>query len=297
MAHPPACSTPSPRSLPAQPSPAQTLPARTLLAVFAHPDDEAFGNGGTLARYAAAGFAVHLICATRGGSGKITDPDIPADSDRGVLREAELREACRALGVREPIFLDFHDSGRFERLRRDDPKALVNVDDLDLERALLPHLVRLRPTVMLTFDPHGIYGHIDHLKMHRAATAAFWSVGNLCERPPRRLFYSVMLREAMAAMQELRPASPLSDLEPELYGVSEASLAARLDVSAYAEPKRAAIRAHRSQVGPASSFANVDAQSDAAWAQMMREESFTLGGLRGSFPAPPLDDLFAGLEP
>jgi len=268
----------------------------TLLALYAHPDDEAFGTGGTLARYAAEGHAVHLICATRGESGKITDPDIDPDTDKGKLREAELNDACAALGINAPIMLEYHDSGRYERTRHDDPKALLNVDEMALEQTLLTHIGQLKPDVMLTFDPHGIYGHIDHIRMHRAATAAFWSAGGVMDPAPKRLFYNAIAAERMKEMQAMRENSPLSNLDADLYGVKEASFAAVLDVRAYANQKEGAVRAHRSQVGPQSSFASMtDGSEKDVWQEMFERETFTLGGLRGSFPQMPVDDLFAGL--
>lgn len=269
----------------------------SLLAVFAHPDDEAFGAGGTLARCARAGVDVHLVCATRGEAGKITDPEIDAAADLAALREAELREACAVLGAHPPFLLDFHDSGRGERTRHDDPWALMNVDELDLEAALRPHVARVRPDVMLTFDPHGVYGHVDHLRIHRAATAAFWSAGALVERPPRRLFYNVMSSDRMRALQRARPNSPLARLDPGLYGVAESDLAAVIEVGDLVDTKERAMRAHRSQLGPRSSFAGADeGPGSEAWQEMMQRETFTLGGLRGAFPDPPIDDLFAGLD-
>ncbi len=266
----------------------------TLLAIYAHPDDEAFGAGGTLARYAAAGIDVRLICATRGESGKITDPDIDPASDVAALREGELKDACAALGIPEPIFLGFHDSGRQERTRHDDPQALMNVDEMVLEEALLPWIERFRPQVMLTFDPHGGYGHIDHIRIQRAATAAFWSCGNLVTAAPRRLFYNAIPVERMRRLQAARRGGPMDGLDPARYGVSDDSLAAVLDVSAFMEAKERAIRAHRSQVGPRSSFASREGQQE-GWRAFMERETFTLGGVRGAFPEPPVPDLFAGL--
>ena len=269
---------------------------RSLVAVFAHPDDEAFGCGGTLARYADEGVAVHLLCATRGESGKITDPDIDPGSDVAALREAELRAACDVLGIAEPVFLDFHDSGRAERTRHDDPKALMNVDELELERVIRPHLVRLAPDVMLTFDPHGIYGHVDHVRIHRAASGAFWSTTFEDGSAPQRLFYTSMASDRMRQMQAARERSPLSDLDPDVYGVREDSFAAVLDVAAWRPRKERAVAAHRSQVGPRSSFAGMqDGPAKEMWEEMFLRETFTLGGLRGAFPAPPVGDLFAGL--
>jgi N-acetyl-1-D-myo-inositol-2-amino-2-deoxy-alpha-D-glucopyranoside deacetylase len=268
--------------------------SKTLLAILAHPDDEAFGVGGTLAHYAAQGNKVYLICATKGESGKITDPTIDPNTDKGKMREQELRDSCKVLGIHEPIFLGYLDSGRFERTRHDDTKALMNVDELEIEQQLLEHLAVLKPEVMITFDPHGIYGHIDHIKMHRAATAAFWSAGKVMPNPPKRLFYSAMAASRMKQMQATRENSPLSKLDADIYGVSEDSFAAIIDVNAYLNQKQAAIAAHRSQVGPQSSFAGLnEGEAKKMWEDMMSKETFSLGGLRGSFPTMPVSDLFS----
>lgn len=268
---------------------------KTLLAIFAHPDDEAFGIGGTLTRYAQAGADVRLICATRGESGKITDPDIDPNSNVGELREQELKDACAAMGLEPPIFLDYHDSGREERTQHSNNRALMHVAEDELEAALLEHIADIKPQVMLTFDPHGIYGHIDHIKIHRATTAAFWAAGGVMQPAPRRLFYTVLVADRMKEMQEARPNSPLSKLDADIYGVSEDSLAAVLDVTPYVDQKEKAVKAHRSQTGPTSSFANISRDNE-TWREMFMRETVTLGGLRGSFPAMPVDDLFAGLD-
>ncbi len=270
--------------------------SKTLLAIFAHPDDEVFGNGGTLTHYAKLGYNVYLICATRGESGKITDPSIDPKADKAKLREQELKDACKAMGIKPPILLDFQDSGRHERTQHDNPKALLNVDEFEIEKVLLKHIADIKPDVILGFDPHGIYGHIDHIKMHRATIAAFWSADSVMQPAPKRLFFSAISTERMLKMQEARPSSPLSNLDAGMYGVAEDSFAAIMDISDYAQEKEAAIKAHKSQVGPQSSFANATQEvKDEAWQEMFGRETFTLGGLRGSFPEMPVADFFEGL--
>lgn len=265
-------------------------PTPSLLAVFAHPDDEAFSSGGTLAHYAEKGVKVLLACATRGEAGKITDPSLKGIEDLGRQREEELRAACRALGIPEPVFLDFHDSWRAERTRVGDPKALMNVDPLMVEPAIRALIEGHAPQVILTFDPHGGYGHIDHLVVHRATTAAFFSTGHL-PAAPQRLYYTALNHETAQGLTRYSPGN-----DPLVYGVSESTIAVRLNVSAYGERKLAALRAHGSQTGPESRMAQVDPQEREAMMQrLIGTESYSLGGTRTAIPNYPLRGLFDGL--
>lgn len=265
-------------------------PTPCLLAVFAHPDDEAFSSGGTLAHYAERGVKVLLACATRGEAGKITDPSLKGIEDLGRQREEELRAACRALGIPDPLFLGFHDSGRAERTRHDDPTALMNVDPLAVEPAIRALIEAHAPQVLLTFDPHGGYGHIDHLVIHRATTAAYFSTGHL-PAAPQRLYYTALSSEAAQGLARFNPGN-----DPLVYGVSESTIAVRLDVRAYAERKLAALRAHGSQTGPESRMAQVDPQErEAFMARLIGTESFSIGGTRTAIPNYPLRGLFDGL--
>ncbi|HYN87205.1 MAG TPA: PIG-L family deacetylase, partial [Ardenticatenaceae bacterium] len=84
---------------------------RRILALFAHPDDECFGVGGTLARAAREGAHVVLVCATRGEAGEIADPALATPETLGEVREGELNCAAEALGLAELIFLGYRDSG------------------------------------------------------------------------------------------------------------------------------------------------------------------------------------------
>ena len=94
-----------------QPANILNRPAQRLLAVLAHPDDESFGMGGTLALYAQRGVEVHLICATRGEAGMMDAEHLQGYTSTADKRETELRCAARILGLREVHFLDYRDSG------------------------------------------------------------------------------------------------------------------------------------------------------------------------------------------
>ena len=119
-----------------------------LMCILAHPDDESFGTGGTLARYAAEGIETYVITATRGQRGWFGPPEEnPGLAALGQIREAELRAAAQALGVKELVLLDYVDGD------------LDRAEKADAIRQLVAHLRRIRPHVVVTFDPFGVYGH------------------------------------------------------------------------------------------------------------------------------------------
>ena len=139
--------------------------SRRLLAVFAHPDDESLGVGGTLAKSAAEGVDVFLLTATRGGAGRYRghrpgDPEHPGAAALAAIRERELRAAASVLGVREIVLLDYPD-GRLDT---------VNVPDA--VATIATHVRRLRPDVVITFGPDGGYGHPDHVAISQLTTAS-----------------------------------------------------------------------------------------------------------------------------
>ena len=136
-----------------------------LMAVLAHPDDESLGVGGTLAKYASEGADVFLLTATRGDSGRYRgyrpgDPQHPGSSALANIREAELRAAASALGVREVSLLDYRD----QHLDRANPREVI--------AAIAQHLRRVQPDVVVTFGPDGAYGHPDHIAISQFTTAA-----------------------------------------------------------------------------------------------------------------------------
>ena len=141
-------------------------PGRTLAAVFAHPDDETFAIGGTLARYGAAGVRCVLYCATDGDAGRASGLAVASRSELGRLRRAELAAAAQSLGIG-----DVRHGGH-----ADGALGAVDVDALVGE--IVDFLRAHRPDVVLTFGPEGApTAHRDHRAISRAATAAFFLAG------------------------------------------------------------------------------------------------------------------------
>jgi LmbE family N-acetylglucosaminyl deacetylase len=123
-----------------------------LLAVLAHPDDESLGFGGTLARYAAEGVETYLVTATRGERGRFGSLGKGGDPDEvGRAREAELRAAAAVLGIRDVTVLGYPDG------------ALDQVEATTAIFAVVSHIRRIQPDVVVTFGPEGAYGHPDHI--------------------------------------------------------------------------------------------------------------------------------------
>jgi LmbE family N-acetylglucosaminyl deacetylase len=132
-----------------------------ILGVFAHPDDEVFVAGGTLAKYVARGAEAMVLCVTRGQAGQIRDAQLANRQTLGSVREKELRQACAILGVQHVACLDYLDG----QLREGDFEGLV-ASVLDVMR-------EFRPDVVITFGEDGAYGHPDHVTISAAATQAF----------------------------------------------------------------------------------------------------------------------------
>lgn len=133
--------------------------------MLAHPDDESLGVGGTLAKYASEGVDVFLVTATRGDSGRFHghrygDPEHPGPQALANIREAELRAAAAALGVRDVSLLGYHD----QQLDRADAREAI--------ARIVAELRRIRPDVVVTFGPDGAYGHPDHIAISQFTTAA-----------------------------------------------------------------------------------------------------------------------------
>jgi len=261
------------------------MPTRqpTLLAVLAHPDDESLGVGGTLARYAATGVEVHLVTATRGDAGRWRgvrpgETGHPGAQALGAIRASELREAAAALGVKEVSLLE-HPDGRLDAV---EPRQAI--------AGIVRHLRRVRPDVVVTFGPDGIYGHPDHIAISQFTTAAVMAAadpaftfdGTQAAGSPhavRKLYYLAWPASTWAAY-EAAIGSPTSTID----GVSRRALpwpdwaiTTVVDTRAFWPLVSTAIACHVSQVSAYERLTHVTPEHhEALWGTQSFYRAFSL---------------------
>ena len=177
---------------------------KVLLAVLAHPDDETFGVGGTLALYAKKGVDVYLICATRGEAGIVEKKYLEGFGSIAELREAELRCAANKLGIHEVIFLGYRDSGMPGSHDNQNPMALINAEISELAQKINNHIQNIKPHVVITFDEIGGYMHPDHICVHQATRIAFYAAvetginsTEFLNYKPQKLYYYTISKKVM----------------------------------------------------------------------------------------------------
>lgn len=146
---------------------------KRILSVLAHPDDEAFGMGGTLALYAMRGVEVYLACATLGEAGDIPPDFLQSSSSSAALRESELDCSANVLALKQVFKLGFRDSGMEGSPDNHHPDALVARPMEEVVESIAAVMRQVRPLVVLTFDPVGGYFHPDHIRVHQATVLAF----------------------------------------------------------------------------------------------------------------------------
>jgi LmbE family N-acetylglucosaminyl deacetylase len=235
-----------------------------MLVCLAHPDDETFGMGGTLALYTRRGVQVHLVCGTRGEVGEMTPELLQGFSSIGDRRESELRCAAGILGLSGVYFLGYRDSGMPGTLDNTHPNALTAqpVDDV---AAKVVHYIRLlQPQVVVTHDPIGGYKHPDHIAMHRATLRAFELAADPdfhTDMPPflpNKLYYQTMPKTLIRIAVRL---APLLGMDPHHFGsnrdidlatvVAEGDFPthARINCRGVAKIRDEATACHTSQLG------------------------------------------------
>jgi N-acetyl-1-D-myo-inositol-2-amino-2-deoxy-alpha-D-glucopyranoside deacetylase len=251
--------------------------AAGLLLVHAHPDDEAFGTGGLIARSVAEGRRVDLVTCTGGEEGEIHDPSLDHEEAQPRLREirlAELECALDALrgegpGTLELHLLGYRDSGMMGTESNQRSDVFWNADLDEATGRLVAIVRRTRPAVMVSYDSNGNYGHPDHINAHRIADAAWdaaadptrypeageaHAVGKLYEIAWNRDRWTALMDDMKergielpwGADEEEPDAEAASDTDEE-WGVPSDSLTTELDVAAWADRKRACMDCHKTQ--------------------------------------------------
>ncbi len=198
---------------------------KTLVFFGAHPDDEAFGAGGTLAQYAAAGVKVYYACATRGEAGEAAPEYLKGYASMGDMRWAELECSARTLGLAGVIHIGYRDSGMSGSKDNSNPQALMGSPVDEVAGRMVKIIRDLKPEVVVTFDPIGGYRHPDHIAVHKAAVKAFHAAGDANQFPeagmpfqPQKLYYSIFSRRFLKIAVKLMP---LFGQDPRHLGVNK----------------------------------------------------------------------------
>ena len=195
---------------------------QSVLAVFAHPDDETFRCGGTLALLAQRGAQVWVLCATRGEAGVAGMQPQQA----GQIRQAELQCACRALGIQPPRFLSYQDG------------TLSQVDDAGAVSQIAAMVSELHPDVLITWPADGLSGHADHISVSRWTGQVFQQAAGWEAGAPAALYH-------LAVPQSVAQSLGLAHL----HALPDDQITLTVDVTVVWEQKLAAIRCHRTQAG------------------------------------------------
>lgn len=245
---------------------------RTILLSYAHPDDESFTVAGLIRKYADLGVRVVLSSATRGEAGSAGDPPVCPREQLGAVRERELRDAARILGIAEVHVLGYGD------------KQLAHAPPEEMRRTLVGLLRRYRPQVVITFDPNGINSHPDHVAISRFTSDAIAAAAD-----PR---WHPELGEPHAAGRLLwSPPVRVYNLGSMPDPGSQPGVDFLFDIRPWAAAKAEALRAHRTQHKSVSRHFFDGADS---------EKRLSMEALRQAWGPPPArrpaDDLFAGLE-
>jgi LmbE family N-acetylglucosaminyl deacetylase len=271
----------------------------TLMAVHAHPDDEATGTGGVLARYAAEGIRTVLVTCTDGGCGDGPEGVKPGDPGHdaaavALMRRQELEASREVLGISDLEMLGYADSGMMGWPTNDAPGAFWRTPVEEAAPRLAALMRHYRPDVVVTYDENGFYGHPDHIQTHRVTMAAlelteltpkvYWTTA---PRSMMRRFGEVM-REFGADMPEPDSAEAAAMAE---IGLPDDEITTWVDATAFSGQKFDALAAHASQ-GENIFFLKMGKER---FGELMGVETFVrVRDTTGA--AVPENDLFAGLR-
>ncbi|HKV22075.1 MAG TPA: N-acetyl-1-D-myo-inositol-2-amino-2-deoxy-alpha-D-glucopyranoside deacetylase [Mycobacterium sp.] len=290
-----------------------TLEAPRLLFVHAHPDDETLTTGGTIAHYIARGADVHVVTCTLGEEGEVIGERyaqlaVDAADQLGGYRIGELTKALNALGVDEPNFLGGPGHWRDSGMAGTEPRHHPRFADADMREAvgeLVAIIRRLKPHVVVTYDPNGGYGHPDHIQAHRVTTEAVSAAADsdYPGEPWRvpKFYWTVTATSAMGAgLDDLDDAPDewtrvTIDLVP--FGYPDDEIDAVVDASPHLPAKVNAMRAHATQVTVAPNGRSFALSNNIALPLLAEEHYILVSGEPGDRDDRGWEtDLLAGLS-
>lgn len=282
-----------------------------ILAIHAHPDDEASKGAATLAKYAAEGHEVRVLTCTGGERGSILNPSFEYPegvTDLKELRRVEMREAAAALGVSHR-WLGYVDSGFPDAEAHEDfpVDAFARHEINSVAARVVGEIREFRPHVIITYDEHGGYPHPDHLMVHAASMLAWLHAGKKHYYPelgepwePLKVYYAhgfpiEKLRRYSQECEKLKKYNPfeplLEDWDLDARDMSH-RVTTQVNCAKYFPQRAAALRAHATQIDPDGPFLVVDPAREA---ELWPTEEFELAATRVPVSLPETD-LLAGLE-
>jgi len=256
-------------------------PELRLLTIHAHPDDEASKGASTVSACSAAGVHCVLVCCTGGEAGDILNPAMDRPEVHASLpevRAGELRRSAEIIGYDEVVMLGYHDSGMSDPADDDHPEdhpdshpdtqpnAFADADPNEAVGRLVGIIRRVRPHVVVTYpDERRGYNHPDHLQVHDVSVPAFAAAGDPARYPeagepwqPLKLYFTTWSRARIAALHakfgELGLKSPYGEWWFERRPSHDHLITTKVPVGGHWQARCDALRAHATQIDPASPF-------------------------------------------
>lgn len=216
---------------------------KKMIGVFAHPDDESFLAGGTIAKYSKAGWTIDLVCATRGEAG---ERGVHEDTVEplGEIREKELSKAAEFLGVRSVTFLDYKDG------------TLANIPPGEIEDTLIQLFEKENPDIVITFEPSGVTNHPDHIKVSNATTFAFQKYAKGKYHEPK-LYYTCIPQSVASYLLE-KKVLPKESFGKPWRAVEDKKITTVIDIQTNSKKKLKALQFHESQAYDILRFYSID---------------------------------------